>query len=71
MKDAGKEILFLSGSYEVSLIIGDPFIDNSFIWDLGSISLTFPPSLEVKTHDSVYILKFVTFFFFLFFFNEF
>lgn len=61
LKDVGKEFLYLSGEYSISLIIGDPFIDNSYLWELGSVVLTFPPQLEVKIPDSVYVLKFVYF----------
>lgn len=54
MKHAGPFLLFRSGDYRVSLIIGDTFIDNSFIRDLGTVQLFFPPHLEKPQPESVY-----------------
>jgi len=54
MKQAGPSLLYRSGDYKVSLIIGDTFIDNSFIWELGTVQLFFPPQLEKPQPESVY-----------------
>jgi len=57
LKNVGKELLFLSGDYEVSLITGDAFIDNSSLFVLGNMNINFPPSLQAPTHASVYDFK--------------
>lgn len=57
MKDVGRDLLFASGDYEISLILGDAFIDNSSMFTLGTINLNFPPSLQVTAHESVYSEK--------------
>lgn len=50
-KTVGKALLFTNGLYKFQLIVGDAFIDNSFVWDFGSIQLTFPPHLHTQQVD--------------------
>jgi len=34
---------YLSGKYEVELIVGDAFIQNPFLWNIGSLDFNLPP----------------------------
>jgi len=58
-KTVGKSLLFTNAVYTMQLIIGDSFIDNSFVWNFGSIQLTFPPHLHIQQMDfmSVYSIR--------------
>jgi oligosaccharyltransferase complex subunit delta (ribophorin II) len=57
MRDAGSKLLYRSGDYKVELIVGDAFIDNSFVRDLGVAVLSFPPSSQLPIVENVYVAK--------------
>lgn len=47
LKDVGQSLLFHSNDYSLELIVGDALIDNPLVWNLGSIYITFPPTMEI------------------------
>eukprot|EP01104_Vermistella_antarctica_P000586 TRINITY_DN10738_c0_g1_i1.p1 TRINITY_DN10738_c0_g1~~TRINITY_DN10738_c0_g1_i1.p1 ORF type:complete len:686 (+),score=197.64 TRINITY_DN10738_c0_g1_i1:78-2135(+) len=44
----GEPLRFVSGSYELSVIVGDVFVHNPVHWELGSIELTFDEAREIE-----------------------
>ena len=44
----------ISGDYDFSMLIGDPFGSNAIQWDLGRVTFTFPPGPPVPEPEIVY-----------------
>ena len=59
MQDVGskaKEFGYLSGAYNMDLIVGDAVIQNPFSWTLAEVHLTFPDS-PTTAEDTTYRYK--------------
>lgn len=55
----GKNFAYVSGDYDVELIVGDALLSNSFQWKVATVSLKFPQpsSSDVAEKSSGYKQK--------------